>query len=362
MKGKFSFRSVEISWLLVLGSLLISTKTAPASIHDYKKRFTPQSNAAFFNGGSEGLYSSSHAIGDAYSKSSAICCTPKLAQDRTCIVGEVILQKNRDIPEWPIRIQTFFAGTILEVKMIANHMRNPGGYLPGKMVPLMTFYGISSFSLSCSWHYVGLQIVKFWKDIVQLHYHITVVISLGMCEMSLWSMAITLWSLNVTAAKKTLISPAPFGCFNGIWCDGTNLGGVTLKVSLLGIMYFIASEALELIEHLGNINDFSGKTKLYMAKLQLYRKFTNSLEIFVLLSIAWLYFNASDPLNELWRIAWILLALWIVLAFSLLAEILDVRTAHDLDEDALPLTSGVKVVLTWEPKGKEGGLLQQMIV
>ena len=42
------------------------------------------------------------------------------------------------------------------------------------------------------------------------------------------------------------------------------LGGLTSKVLPLGFIYFIATEALELVEHLGNINDFSGKTKLFL--------------------------------------------------------------------------------------------------
>ncbi|KAL0298256.1 UNVERIFIED_CONTAM: hypothetical protein Sradi_6485400 [Sesamum radiatum] len=119
----------------------------------------------------------------------------------------------------------------------------------------------------------------------------------------------------------------------------------------------MASEALELVEHLGNINDFSGKARLFlvlpvalldasfivwifsslsktleklqirrsMAKLELYRKFTNALAVSVLLSVAWigyeLYFNASDPLSELWRRAWIIPAFWTLLAFVLLVVI-----------------------------------------
>ncbi|XP_041017945.1 signal peptide peptidase-like 2 [Juglans microcarpa x Juglans regia] len=46
-----------------------------------------------------------------------------------------------------------------------------------------------------------------------------------------------------------------------------------------------------------------------MAKLELFCKFTNSIAMFVILSINWisfaLYFNAADPLSELWQIAWI---------------------------------------------------------
>ncbi|KAI8008630.1 hypothetical protein LOK49_LG07G01701 [Camellia lanceoleosa] len=37
--------------------------------------------------------------------------------------------------------------------------------------------------------------------------------------------------------------------------------------------------------------------------------------------LAQLYFNASDPLTELWRIAWIIPAFWTLLAFSLLVVI-----------------------------------------
>jgi hypothetical protein len=62
-----------------------------------------------------------------------------------------------------------------------------------------------------------------------------------------------------------------------------------------------------------------------MAKLELYRNFTNALAISVLLSIAWigfeLYFNGTDPLIELWRMAWIIPAFWNLLSYGLLAVI-----------------------------------------
>ncbi|KAL0385985.1 UNVERIFIED_CONTAM: hypothetical protein Sradi_2992800 [Sesamum radiatum] len=52
---------------------------------------------------------------------------------------------------------------------------------------------------------------------------------------------------------------------------------------------------------------------------------TNALTISVLLSVAWigdvLYSNASDPLSELWRRAWIIPALRTLLAFVLLVVI-----------------------------------------
>lgn len=37
--------------------------------------------------------------------------------------------------------------------------------------------------------------------------------------------------------------------------------------------------------------------------------------------LAQLYFNASDPLSELWRFSWIIPAFWTVLAYCLLVVI-----------------------------------------
>ncbi|KAF8397106.1 hypothetical protein HHK36_016013 [Tetracentron sinense] len=428
---------------------------AGASIHEYRNEaFTPQFNSFFFHGGSEGLYASKvhdeatseeksyngksfirfesvtfrrtkdstdkqndmqqktglveaiiveikdrERIGGSYLNSDLICCTPDLAKDGSCKVGEVIIHQNLDNPDWPKRIQTFFDGKNEEAKMLQTVeinstgmyylyfmfcdpqlkgtiikgrtvWRNPEGYLPGKMTPLMTFYGFMSLAylvLGLIWF---LRFVQFWKDILQLHYHITAVIALGMCEMALWyfeyanfnstgtrPMSITLWTVTFSAVKKTVSRLLLLVVSMGYGVVRPTLGGITSKVLLLGMIYFLASEALELVEHLGNINDFSGKTKLFlvlpvalldacfilwifsslsktleklqmrrsMAKLELYRKFTNSLAVSVLLSIAWigyeLYFNATDPLSELWQKAWIIPAFWTLLAYLLLMVI-----------------------------------------
>ncbi|WMV51740.1 hypothetical protein MTR67_045125 [Solanum verrucosum] len=70
-----------------------------------------------------------------------------------------------------------------------------------------------------------------------------------------------------------------------------------------------------------------------------------------------LYFNASDPLSELWRISWIIPAFWSLLAFSLLVVVCFLwapssnptryaysgETADDYDEEAISLTTGVRV-------------------
>ncbi|PAN49802.1 hypothetical protein GQ55_9G486400 [Panicum hallii var. hallii] len=339
-------------------------------------------------------------IGGSYLHSDAICCTPELDKEKFCRVGEVIIRPNPDNPEWPQRIQTFFEGKNEETTMLPQLVsinktgmyylyfmfcdpqlkglkitgrtvwRNPQGYLPGKMAPMMTFYGFMSLAylaLGLLWF---IQFVRCWKDILQLHYHITAVIALGMCEMAFWyfeyanfnstgtrPMGITIWAVTFTAVKKTVSRLLLLVVSMGYGIVLPTLGGITSRVAALGFIYFVASEALELVENLGNINDFSGKTRLFlvlpvaildatfiiwifsslsrtleklqlrrsMAKLELYRKFTNSLAVSVLISIAWigyeLYFNATDPLSELWQRAWIIPSFWNVLSYALLAII-----------------------------------------
>lgn len=246
-------------------------------------------------------------IGGSYLNSDAICCTPALANDGSCKVGEVIIRQDPDNPGWPKRLQASFEGKSEEAKMPLQIVdinrtgmyylyfmycdpelkgtlisgktvwRNPEGYLPGKMAPLMTFYGFMSLAylvLGLLWF---IRFLQYWKDIIQLHYHITAVIGLGMCEMAFWyfeyanfnstgsrPMGVTLWAVTFSAVKKTVSRLLLLVVSMGYGVVRPTLGGITSKVLLLGVIYFVASEALELFEHLGNINDFSGKTRLFL--------------------------------------------------------------------------------------------------
>ena len=249
----------------------------------------------------------SKKIGSSFNKHDAICCTPILSKDISCKVGEVIIQNNPDNPGWPKRIKTFFEGknevvnmSPLSVDINSTGMyylyfmicdpelkgtiikgrtiwRNPEGYLPGKMAPLMTFFGFMSLAylaLGLVWF---LRFVKFWKDIIQLHYHISAVIALGMCEVAIWyfeyanfnstgsrPVGVTLWAVSFTAVKKTVSRLLLLVVSMGYGVVRPTLGGITSKVLLLGLIYFVASEALGLVEHLRSINDFSDKTKLIL--------------------------------------------------------------------------------------------------
>ncbi|KAG2317233.1 hypothetical protein Bca52824_020355 [Brassica carinata] len=350
-------------------------------------------------------------IGGSFLKSSSsLCCTPDLADTGSCTLGEVIIKRDSNDDNWPRQIKTFFKGNKTEVTMSPETVvinktgmyylyfmicdpgldgavirgrtvwKNPDGYLPGKVAPLMKFFGFMSLAylvLGLVWF---LRFVKFWKDIIHLHYHITLVIALGMCEMAvryfeyvnfdstgMRPMDVTLWAVTFSSIKKTLSRLLLLVVSMGFGVVKPTLGGITSRVLLLGLVYFVATEGLELVEHLGNINDFSGKTvitleklqiKRNMAKLELYRNFTNALAISVLFSIAWigfeLYFNASDPLSELWRMAWIIPAFWNLLSYGLLAVICILwapsnnptrysylaETGDEFEEEGISLTSG----------------------
>lgn len=274
-------------------------------------------------------------IGGSYLKTEDLCCTPKLAAASHCKVGEVIIQPesdtgNRDSPK---RIQTFFEGDIVEAKMELTTIeinrtgmyylyfmfcdpqlkgtvitgrtvwRNPDGYLPGKMTPMMTFYGFMSIAyllLGLLWF---LRFVRYWRDILHLHYYITVVIALGMCEGASWyyefsnfnssgsrPIGITIWAVTFAAVKKTVSRLLLLVVSMGYGVVRPTLGGLTSKVVLLSTVYFVASEALELVEHLGNINDFSGKARLFLV-----------LPVAVLDSwfILWIFSSLSKTLEKL---------------------------------------------------------------
>ncbi|MCL7036062.1 hypothetical protein MKW94_004611 [Papaver nudicaule] len=326
--------------------------------------------------------------------SDALCCTPELARDGNCRVdntGIYYLYFMYCDPQ--------FKGMVINGRTV---WRNPEGYLPGKMGPLMTFYGFMSLA------YLVLGLLYITAALLHHYCH-----CLGECEMAFWyfeyanfnssgsrPIGITMWAVTFSAVKKTVSRPHLLVVSMGFGVVKPTLGGITSKVLLLGLIYFLASEALELVENLGNINDFSGKAKLFlvlpvalldacfilwifsslsktleklqlrrsMAKLELYQKFSNSLAVSVLLSVAWigyeLYFSTTDPLSELWRRAWIILAFWSVLAYLLLLVICVLwapsqnptryayseETGDDLEEEGISLTGSVDVALKTERK------------
>ncbi|XP_022762901.1 transmembrane protein 87A-like [Durio zibethinus] len=338
--------------------------------------------------------------GSAYGGQRSICCTPDLAKLEGCKQGEVIRIPSATDINWPIVLNIQFSenylstsmdnaevpitktgmynlffiacdpklkGTVMSGKTV---WKNPDGYLPGRMAPLMKFYlymTIAYLLLSAVWF---SQYMRFWKDILQLQHCITAVIGLGLFEMILWYLdhanfndagvrpvIITSWVVTVGAIRKTLSRLLILSVSMGYGVVRPTLGGLTTKVLLLGTTYFLASELLDITEYVGTINDISGRARLFLVlpdalldaflilwiftsisktleqlqakrisvKLDLYRKFSNALAVAVIASVAWItyevYFKATDPFNERWQSAWIITAFWDILSFALLCVI-----------------------------------------
>jgi len=376
--------------------------------------------------------------GSLYGGRKTICCTPDLAKMEGCKQGEVIRRQSAGDPKWPHVLNIEFSGADIATTMSAQSVtipktgmynlyfifceptlkgllldgktiwKNPTGYLPGRMAPLMTFYGFMSLAyllLGVIWF---SQYIRFWKDVLQLQNCITLVIALGMFEMTLWyfeyanfnatgirPMGITFWAVTFGAVKKTVARLLLLVVSMGYGVVRPTLGGLTSKVLLLGATYFLASELLDVVENVGTIDDLSGNTRLFLvlpvaildaflilwiftslsktleklqarrrlAKLEIYRKFTNALAVAVIVSVAWigyeLYFKATDPFSERWQSAWIITGFWHMLSFALLCVLCvlwapsqsSTRYAYseevgeDFDEEeALALTTSTSVV------------------
>ncbi|XP_010916550.1 uncharacterized protein [Elaeis guineensis] len=371
--------------------------------------------------------------GSAYGGQRSICCTPDLAKLEDCKQGEVIKRPSSVDLNWPVVISVHFSANYLSTVLKAKDInitktgmynlffiscdpklrglsvsgktiwKNPGGYLPGRMAPSMRFYIFMSMAyllLSIIWF---AQYVRFWKDILPLQNCITLVIALGLFEMTLWyfeylnfnntgmrPVGITTWVVTVGAVRKTVSRLLILSVSMGYGVVRPTLGGLTSKVLLLGITYFLASELLDIAENVGTINDISGKARLFLVlpdafldafiilwiftslsrtleklqarrssvKLDIYRKFTNALAIAVIASVAWIgyevYFKATDPYSERWQSAWIITAFWDILSFALLCVVCYLwapsqssqryaysgETGEDDDEEAQSLTKG----------------------
>ncbi|XP_057493219.1 uncharacterized protein LOC130778730 [Actinidia eriantha] len=338
--------------------------------------------------------------GSAYGGQRSICCTPDLAKLEGCKQGEVIRIPSATNINWPIVLNVQFNGNYLSTHMDSAVVyitktgmynlffiscdpklkgltmsgetlwKNPDGYLPGRMAPLMNFYVIMSLAyalLSLIWF---SQYMRFWKDILQLQHCITVVIALGLFEMTLWyfeyahfnntgirPVGITSWVVTVGALRRTLSRLLILCVSMGYGVVRPTLGGLTTKVLLLGVTYFLASELLNITEYVGTINDVSGRARVFLVlpdalldafliiwifsslsrtleqlqakrssvKLDIYRKFSNALAVTVIASVAWIgyevYFKATDPFNEKWQGAWMITAFWDILAYALLCVI-----------------------------------------
>ncbi|CAL0315470.1 unnamed protein product [Lupinus luteus] len=339
--------------------------------------------------------------GSAYGGQRAVCCTGDLAKLGVCTEGQVIYRPSDENSDWPqvfgvsfdmddeavvlasksiqitktglynvyfIHCDRRLKGLVVEGKTV---WKNPSGYLPGRTAPMKIFYQFMSFAFLLLGIFWFSQYAICWSELFTVQNCITVVIILGMFEMSLWSFDYA--ELNETGIRPTgiTICAVTFGTVKrtaarliilivSMGYDvvrAPTLGGITSKVVMLGGTYFLASEVLEMVENVGALSDLSGKARLFLvlpsaildaffivwiftslsstlnklqarkmtSKLDIYRKFANALAVVVIISVGWicyeLYFKSSDIYNEQWQNAWIIPAFWQFLSLSLLCVI-----------------------------------------
>lgn len=272
--------------------------------------------------------------GSPYGGQRSICCTPDLAKLEGCKQGEVIRIPSATNTKWPIVLNVQFNGNYLSTHMDNNKVvyisktgmynlffiscdptlkgltmsgktmwKNPDGYLPGRMAPLMKFYVIMALTyvlLSLIWF---SQYVRYWKDILQLQHCITAVIALGLFETTLWyfeyahfnntgtrPLGITTWVVTVGALRRTLSRLLILCVSMGYGVVRPTLGGLTIKVLLLGVTYFLASELLNITEYVGTINDVAGRARVFLVLPDAL------LDAFLIL---WIFTSLSRTLDQL---------------------------------------------------------------
>ncbi|KAL6531657.1 hypothetical protein OROMI_028020 [Orobanche minor] len=337
--------------------------------------------------------------GSAYGGQRSICCTPDLAKLEGCKQGEVI--RISSDKKWPVVINVYFRENMLSTHMKNNKevdikrtgmynlffitcdpelkdmrvtgrtvWKNPNGYLPGRMSPLMKFYVFMSIAYAVLCAIWVFQYARHWDDVLLLQHCITSVIALGLLEMTFWYFdyayfnttgirpaGITTWVVTIGSIRKTISRVLLLCVAMGYGVVRPTLGGLTTKVLLIGITFFLASEMLNIAENVGSINDIAGRARVFFVipvafldaflilwiftslsktleqlqakrssiKLDIYRRFSNALAVAVITSVLWigyeLYFKATDPFNERWQSAWIITAFWDLLAFALLCVI-----------------------------------------
>lgn len=271
--------------------------------------------------------------GSAYGGQRAVCCTSDLAKLGVCTQGEIIRRPSARDPSWPIvfgvsfekdeesttlpsrsiqitrtgMYNLYFMHCDLNLKDVVVEgktiWKNPTGYLPGRMAPLMNFYGFMSLAFVILGIFWFSQYARFWREVLTLQNCITLVITLGMFEMAFWyfeyaefnetgvrPMGITMWAVTFGAVKRTVARVIILMVSMGYGVVRPTLGGFTSKVLMLGVTFFVASEVLELVENVGSISDLSGNARLFLV-----------LPVAVLdaFFILWIFKSLSATLNKL---------------------------------------------------------------
>ncbi|RLM86797.1 hypothetical protein C2845_PM04G32480 [Panicum miliaceum] len=372
-------------------------------------RRTPESAAAAEDGNRTAtvtavMFEAGHrdAVGgtDVYGER-ALCCTPDMAKLGVCTEGAV-MHRAWNATGWPkVLSASFLPGgleaafpdetvavsrtgmyTLLFVHCDASLTggqvaaagktiwKNSRGYLPGRMAPLVPFYGVMSLAFAALAAYWFAQYARFWREVVPLQSCATLVIALGMVETATWYLDLaefnesgvrprgaTFWAATCGALRGAVARVLVLTVAMGHGVVRPALAGLkSARVAGLGAAFFAAAEALEVGENVGTVSDHSPsparrlflvllvaalntvfvywifsslsktltklKARRMTAKLEMYRRLNNALIIAVAVSLGWIafeiHFKSTEEYNERWRAAWVIPAVWQLISFSLL--------------------------------------------
>mmetsp|Transcript_40522 Transcript_40522/g.114793 ORF Transcript_40522/g.114793 Transcript_40522/m.114793 type:complete len:526 (+) Transcript_40522:220-1797(+) len=249
--------------------------------------------------------------------------------------------------------------------------KNPHGFLPGMMVGNLRFYGYMSLAMLCLAFAWLVLYCYHWRDIIPLQHCISILIALCMTEASIWYFdyvnfnttgfrphLTTLWAVLLGSLRKCLARIVILVVSMGYGVVRPTLGGLTKTVWAMGLAYFAAVSMLDMVTHVGTIDDLPSMVRLFLVmpvsvldavfilwiftalsrtltqlgarrkevKLNLYRKFTNTLAIAVWVSVLFtayeMYLKVRDSTHtEKWQMYWVADAFWQVLNFCVLCII-----------------------------------------
>ncbi|KAK9846593.1 hypothetical protein WJX81_007332 [Elliptochloris bilobata] len=237
--------------------------------------------------------------------------------------------------------------------------KNPTGFLPGMMLPHTRFFGVMSLAYLALGAVWGGLYIWHWVEVFTLQHCISGVIALSMMEMSTWYFdyinfnatgyrpyVTTLYAVLLGCLRKTLSRLLVLIVAMGFGVVLPYLGAVQKKIIALGVTYIVAVTALDVVTNVGAIDDLTSTARIVLvlpvavldgifilwvftslsktlaqlqtrragAKLDLYRRFTNTLALMVWASVAWIayemYFKVTDQYNLKWRWDWITADFW----------------------------------------------------
>jgi len=149
--------------------------------------------------------------------------------------------------------------------------KNSRGYLPGRMAPLLPFYGATSLAFAALAPYWFAQCSRFWREVVPLQSCATLVIALGMLEAATWYFDLaefnesgvrprgaTFWAATSGALRGAAARVLVLAVAMGHGVVRPALAGLkSARVAGLGAAFFAAAEALEVSENVGTVSDHS---------------------------------------------------------------------------------------------------------